>query len=100
MKIRARTVSSQLQKLDALETESDYRAFFSVFVTFIPDTTLGYQHFGVFGGETIQARTTQPILTFDEKPQRHRQLAKGFLIGFHRRQSRRQIAFAVSSAAS
>src|SRR2546425_10637557 len=27
MKIRTRTVRSQLQKLDALETETDYRAF-------------------------------------------------------------------------
>src|SRR5687767_1409768 len=99
MKIRTRAVRSQFHKLNTFETKADYRSLLRVFVTFIPDTTLCGQHFRVFGGEAIETRTAQSILAFNEKPQRNRQLAKCLLIGFDRRQPRRQVTLTVSSPA-
>src|SRR2546426_9484918 len=100
MKVRTCAVGPQLHKLDAFETEADYRPLLCVFVPFIPDTTLGSQHLGIFSGEAIKARASQSIFAVDEEAQRDGQLAKCFLIGFDSRQPGHQIAFAVGSAAS
>src|SRR5215510_12129240 len=99
MKIRPRAKSPQFQKRDALKTQTYYRGLFGVAITLVPQTTIGFQQFGMFLGETIKAWTTQTIFSFDEKAQRYREFAKSLLIGLDRSESGHQITFAIGGAA-
>src|SRR5690242_14761025 len=98
MKIGASSKRAQLQKRDALETETDDRILFRVARTLVPETTIRFQHVGVFVSETIKTRAAKPVFTFDNETQRHRKFAERLLIRFNCCQSRDQIAFAVRRA--
>src|SRR3977135_3054122 len=100
MQISASAMRSELDKLDALEPETDHRALFSIFVTLVPNTTLRFQQLRIFDSETIQTRTPQAVFTVNKESQSHRKFAKRLLIGFDGSQSRGQIALTVRCTSS
>src|SRR6266404_2288083 len=99
MQIGTGSVRAQLHELNALETQTDNRSLLCILVALIPNAAFGGEHLRMFRPETIKTGTSQAILTFHKKVERHRQLAKSFLIGFNGRKAGYQIAFAVCSAA-
>src|SRR6266446_8034753 len=82
MQIGTRSMRAQLHELNALETQTDNRSLLCILVALIPNAAFGSEHLRMFRRETIKAGTSQPIFPFHKKAQRHRQLAKSFLIGF------------------
>src|SRR6266851_6120320 len=98
MQIGTCSVRAQLHELNALETQTDNRPLLCILVALIPNAAFGGEHLRMFRRETIKAGTSQPIFSLHKKAERHRQLAKSFLIGFEGGKPRYQIAFAVCSA--
>ena len=86
---------SQLHKLNSFKAETYDGPFFRVFVTFVPQATFRRHQLRVFAGKAVKTGTAQTVFTFDDETKCHWQFAERFLVGFDRRQSRKQIAFTV-----
>src|SRR6185503_7195859 len=95
MKVGSGAVGAQFQKGDALEPETNNRAFFCVAITFIPQTALGFQQVGMFTRELKEVGTAETVFALDNETQGDWKFAKSLLIGFDRHDARQQIAFAV-----
>src|SRR5688500_4548932 len=95
MQIAARSKRPQLQKRDALETETYDWRHPSVARSFIPQTPIRLQQLRILSREAIKTRAPKTVFALDDEAQCHRKFAKCFLIGFNRGETRNQISFAV-----
>src|ERR1041384_2547418 len=84
MQIGVRTVSAQFDEADAFEAETDDESFFRVAVAVVPDAAVGAQHVCMLIRKTIETRTAQAILTFDDEAQTEREFPERLLISLDR----------------